>query len=88
MCFSIFFSTGDTQLVIPSTDDVTRDFTYGETNPLVRRCRLLPWVQVDLEGVSSATTEPPDSYYEVRTVSLVLVAESELSSLQTLLLYY
>ncbi|XP_040002542.1 tubulin--tyrosine ligase-like protein 12 isoform X2 [Xiphias gladius] len=45
-------------------DEVTRDYTYGETNPLVRRCRLLPWIPADLEGVSNATTEPPDSYYE------------------------
>ncbi|CAB1445409.1 unnamed protein product [Pleuronectes platessa] len=45
--------------------EVTRDYTYGETNPLVRRCRLLPWIPTDLEGVSSATTEPPDSYYEM-----------------------
>ncbi|XP_035003717.1 tubulin--tyrosine ligase-like protein 12 [Hippoglossus stenolepis] len=46
-------------------DEVTRDYTYGEANPLVRRCRLLPWIPTDLEGVSSATTEPPDSYYEM-----------------------
>uniref|UniRef100_A0A3P8UD38 Tubulin tyrosine ligase-like family, member 12 n=1 Tax=Amphiprion percula TaxID=161767 RepID=A0A3P8UD38_AMPPE len=45
-------------------DEVTRDYTYGETNPLVRQCRLLPWIPADLEGVSSSTTEPPDSYYE------------------------
>uniref|UniRef100_A0A3Q1JTD7 Tubulin--tyrosine ligase-like protein 12 SET-like domain-containing protein n=1 Tax=Anabas testudineus TaxID=64144 RepID=A0A3Q1JTD7_ANATE len=44
--------------------EVTRDYTYGETNALVRQCRLLPWIPVDLEGVSSATTEPQDSYYE------------------------
>uniref|UniRef100_A0A8C7Y1L2 Tubulin tyrosine ligase-like family, member 12 n=1 Tax=Oryzias sinensis TaxID=183150 RepID=A0A8C7Y1L2_9TELE len=24
-------------------DEVTRDFSYGETDPLLRRCRLLPW---------------------------------------------
>ncbi|KAI4802867.1 hypothetical protein CesoFtcFv8_026105 [Champsocephalus esox] len=45
-------------------DEVTRDYTYGETDPLVRRCRLLPWVTADLEGVISVTSEPPDSYYE------------------------
>uniref|UniRef100_A0A3Q1ENU5 Tubulin tyrosine ligase-like family, member 12 n=1 Tax=Acanthochromis polyacanthus TaxID=80966 RepID=A0A3Q1ENU5_9TELE len=48
-------------------DEVTRDYTYGETNPLVRRCRLLPWIPADLEGVSSSTAEPPDSYYETIT---------------------
>ncbi|KAL7370766.1 hypothetical protein ABVT39_010491 [Epinephelus coioides] len=45
-------------------DEVTRDYTYGETDPLLRRCRLLPWIPAELEGVSSVTTEPPDSYYE------------------------
>ncbi|XP_027900128.1 tubulin--tyrosine ligase-like protein 12 isoform X2 [Xiphophorus couchianus] len=45
-------------------DEVTRDYAYGETNPLLRRCRLLPWIHDDLEGVSSAVTEPADSYYE------------------------
>ncbi|XP_054911404.1 tubulin--tyrosine ligase-like protein 12 [Poeciliopsis prolifica] len=45
-------------------DELTRDYAYGETNPLLRRCRLLPWTHDDLEGVSSAVTEPPDSYYE------------------------
>ncbi|KAK2858673.1 hypothetical protein Q5P01_003293 [Channa striata] len=45
-------------------DEVTRDYTYGETNPLLRQCRLLPWIPADLEGVSDAITEAPDSYYE------------------------
>ncbi|KAM4614805.1 tubulin--tyrosine ligase-like protein 12 [Polymixia lowei] len=45
-------------------DEVTRDYAYGEPDPLVRRCRLLPWVPADLEGVSTATPEPSDLYYE------------------------
>ncbi|KAM4570150.1 tubulin--tyrosine ligase-like protein 12 [Odontesthes bonariensis] len=45
-------------------DEVSRDYAYGETNPLVRRCRLLPWIPDDLETASSIITEPPDSYYE------------------------
>uniref|UniRef100_A0A1A7YT33 Tubulin tyrosine ligase-like family, member 12 n=1 Tax=Iconisemion striatum TaxID=60296 RepID=A0A1A7YT33_9TELE len=45
-------------------DEVTRDYAYGETNPLLRRCRLLPWIPDDLEGVSSVTKEPTDSYYQ------------------------
>lgn len=49
-----------------STDEVTRDYTYGETDPLVKRCRLLPWINADLDDVSIVTTEPPDSYYEVK----------------------
>ncbi|XP_015256106.1 PREDICTED: tubulin--tyrosine ligase-like protein 12 [Cyprinodon variegatus] len=49
---------------IISTDEVSRDYAYGETDPLLRRCRLLPWRPDDLEGVSSTVSEPPDSYYE------------------------
>lgn len=51
-----------------TADEVTRDYAYGETDPLVRRCRLIPWIPADLGEVSSATSEPPDSYYEVRLV--------------------
>ncbi|XP_005949074.1 tubulin--tyrosine ligase-like protein 12 [Haplochromis burtoni] len=45
-------------------DEVTRDYTYGEPDPLVRQCRLLPWIPSDLEEVSSVTAEPPDSFFE------------------------
>lgn len=55
---------------IISTDEVTRDYAYGETDPLMRRCCLLPWIPADLEEVSGVTTEPPDSYYEVRTINI------------------
>lgn len=46
-------------------DEVTRDYAYGETDNLVRECRLLPWVPSDLEGVNSYTPEPPNLYFEV-----------------------
>uniref|UniRef100_A0AAY5EY44 Tubulin--tyrosine ligase-like protein 12 SET-like domain-containing protein n=1 Tax=Electrophorus electricus TaxID=8005 RepID=A0AAY5EY44_ELEEL len=45
-------------------DEVTRDYTYGEPDSLVRKCRLLPWLPADLEAVSDETPEPPDLYYE------------------------
>uniref|UniRef100_UPI0037E7CEFF tubulin--tyrosine ligase-like protein 12 n=1 Tax=Semicossyphus pulcher TaxID=241346 RepID=UPI0037E7CEFF len=60
MAYSVLWPLQDLQ----EGDEVTRDYTYGETNALVRRCRLFPWIPADLGGVSSATTEPPDSYYE------------------------
>ncbi|KAK7878906.1 hypothetical protein WMY93_030840 [Mugilogobius chulae] len=44
-------------------DEVTRDFAYGETNPLVRKCRLLPWKPADLDDIRSEITEPSDEYY-------------------------
>lgn len=45
-------------------DEVTRDYCYGEPDSLVRKCRLLPWLPADLEGVSDETVEPADIYYE------------------------
>ncbi|XP_016413160.1 tubulin--tyrosine ligase-like protein 12 [Sinocyclocheilus rhinocerous] len=45
-------------------DEVTRDFAYGETDSLVRRCRLLAWLPDDLEDVSDDVQEPSDLYYE------------------------
>lgn len=47
------------------SDEVTRDFAYGETDSLVRRCRLLPWLPDELEAVSDDVQEPSDLYYEV-----------------------
>uniref|UniRef100_A0A8C4GVS1 Tubulin tyrosine ligase-like family, member 12 n=1 Tax=Dicentrarchus labrax TaxID=13489 RepID=A0A8C4GVS1_DICLA len=60
LAYSVLWPLRDLQ----EGDEVTRDYTYGETNSLVRRCRLLPWILADLEQVSSVTAEPPDSYYE------------------------
>ncbi|XP_075409633.1 tubulin--tyrosine ligase-like protein 12 [Tenrec ecaudatus] len=44
-------------------EEVTRDFTYGETDPLIRKCMLLPWTPADLLELSSSTPEPPEAYY-------------------------
>lgn len=48
-----------------SAEEVTRDFAYGETDPLIRKCMLLPWVPADLSDLSSSTPEPPDQHYQV-----------------------
>ncbi|KAI1882058.1 hypothetical protein AGOR_G00246780 [Albula goreensis] len=45
-------------------EEVTRDYAYGESKPLVRKCRLLPWEPVDLREESCHTPEPSDLYYE------------------------
>uniref|UniRef100_A0A3B1IF87 Tubulin tyrosine ligase-like family, member 12 n=2 Tax=Astyanax mexicanus TaxID=7994 RepID=A0A3B1IF87_ASTMX len=45
-------------------DEVTRDYTYGEADSLIRTCRLVPWIPADLESVSDETAEPADLYYE------------------------
>lgn len=60
--------------VIATADEVTRDYAYGESNPLARRCRLIPWIPTELEGISSQTSEPPDSYYEVRLIHTLNIA--------------
>ncbi|CAL8279074.1 unnamed protein product [Gadus morhua 'NCC'] len=60
MAFSVLWPLRD----LAPGDEVTRDYAYGETRPLVRQCRLLPWIPADLEGVSTDTPEPSDLYYE------------------------
>lgn len=44
---------------------MTRDFAYGEADPLIRRCVLLPWAPTDLLDLSSSTPEPPAEHYQV-----------------------
>uniref|UniRef100_A0A8C4GVU7 Tubulin tyrosine ligase-like family, member 12 n=1 Tax=Dicentrarchus labrax TaxID=13489 RepID=A0A8C4GVU7_DICLA len=48
LAYSVLWPLRDLQ----EGDEVTRDYTYGETNSLVRRCRLLPWILADLEQVN------------------------------------
>ncbi|XP_069345375.1 tubulin--tyrosine ligase-like protein 12 [Eulemur rufifrons] len=45
-------------------EEVTRDFAYGEADPLIRRCMLLPWAPADLQDLSSSTPEPPAEHYQ------------------------
>ncbi|CAI5773934.1 tubulin--tyrosine ligase 12 [Podarcis lilfordi] len=45
-------------------EEVTRDFAYGETDRLIRRCRLLPWLPNDVLEVNSFTAEPSDDHYQ------------------------
>lgn len=47
------------------TEEVTRDFAYGEADPLIRKCMLLPWAPADMLDLSSSTPEPPAEYYQV-----------------------
>lgn len=46
-------------------EEVTRDFAYGEADPLIRKCMLLPWAPADMLDLSSSTPEPPAKYYQV-----------------------
>lgn len=53
-------------------EEVTRDFAYGEADPLIRKCMLLPWAPADMLDLSSCTPEPPDQHYQVRPSALPL----------------
>uniref|UniRef100_A0A8C9XGC4 Tubulin tyrosine ligase-like family, member 12 n=1 Tax=Sander lucioperca TaxID=283035 RepID=A0A8C9XGC4_SANLU len=83
LAYSVLWPLQDLQ----EGDEVTRDYAYGETDPLVRRCRLLPWIPADLEGVSSVTTEPLDSYYEVRPTEMTSPVRLAISTLYLPILY-
>ncbi|GCC18244.1 hypothetical protein chiPu_0017860 [Chiloscyllium punctatum] len=45
-------------------EEVTWDHAHGEQNPLIRKCRLLPWEPADLREVNASISEPPDAYYK------------------------
>ncbi|KAL2103037.1 hypothetical protein ACEWY4_002205 [Coilia grayii] len=60
LAYSILWPLQD----LDNGEEVTRDYAYGETDDVVRECRLLPWIPPDLEAISSHTTEPPNAYYE------------------------
>lgn len=45
-------------------EEVVRDYAYGESDPLIRKCMLLPWVQADFSHVSCHTPEPSDAHYQ------------------------
>ncbi|GCB68565.1 hypothetical protein scyTo_0000909 [Scyliorhinus torazame] len=44
-------------------EEVTWDHAHGEQNPLIRKCRLLPWEPADLREVNASISEPPEDYY-------------------------
>ncbi|XP_069484227.1 tubulin--tyrosine ligase-like protein 12 [Ambystoma mexicanum] len=45
-------------------EEVVRDYAYGESDPLIRKCMLLPWVLADLSHVNCHTPEPSDEHYQ------------------------
>ena len=53
-------------------DEVTRDFAYGELDPLVRTCRLMPWQPADISHISAEVSEPPIGYFEVNRLTAVI----------------
>lgn len=48
-----------------AADEVTRDYAYGETDRLIRKCVLLPWVPTEVLDVNCFTPEPSDEHYQV-----------------------
>ncbi|XP_051886251.1 tubulin--tyrosine ligase-like protein 12 [Pristis pectinata] len=45
-------------------EEVTWDHAHGERNPLIRKCRLLPWQPADLREVDASISEPPEDYFK------------------------
>ncbi|XP_053575031.1 tubulin--tyrosine ligase-like protein 12 [Bombina bombina] len=45
-------------------DEVSRDYAYGQSDPLIRSCLLVPWQPVDLTHVRHHTPEPSNAHYE------------------------
>ncbi|XP_040201761.1 tubulin--tyrosine ligase-like protein 12 [Rana temporaria] len=49
---------------ISNGEEVSRDYAYGESDPLIRNCLLLPWQPVALSHVDCKTPEPADTHYQ------------------------
>lgn len=47
-------------------EEVTRDFAFGETDCLIRKCRLLPWLPGELRDIDHFTGEPSEEHYSVK----------------------
>ncbi|XP_066446461.1 tubulin--tyrosine ligase-like protein 12 [Eleutherodactylus coqui] len=44
--------------------EVSRDYAYGETDPLIRSCLLVPWQSADVTHISHHTPEPSEDHYQ------------------------
>ncbi|XP_018408938.1 PREDICTED: tubulin--tyrosine ligase-like protein 12 [Nanorana parkeri] len=49
---------------ISNGEEVSRDYAYGETDPLRRSCLLLPWQPEDLSHINYQTPEPAETHYQ------------------------
>uniref|UniRef100_UPI00398E36F9 tubulin--tyrosine ligase-like protein 12 isoform X1 n=2 Tax=Pristiophorus japonicus TaxID=55135 RepID=UPI00398E36F9 len=58
--FTLLWPRGD----LDHGEEVTWDHAHGEQNPLIRKCRLLPWEPADLRDVNSNISEPAEDYYK------------------------
>uniref|UniRef100_H2Z938 Tubulin--tyrosine ligase-like protein 12 SET-like domain-containing protein n=1 Tax=Ciona savignyi TaxID=51511 RepID=H2Z938_CIOSA len=47
-------------------DELTRDYAHNERDAVMRKCKLLPWVDADLSDVPTQTNVLPDKSYEER----------------------
>ncbi|XP_068134259.1 tubulin--tyrosine ligase-like protein 12 [Hyperolius riggenbachi] len=45
-------------------EEVSRDYAFGETNPLIRSCLLLPWLSDNLSHINHETPEPSETHYK------------------------
>ncbi|KAM9313185.1 tubulin--tyrosine ligase-like protein 12 [Gastrophryne carolinensis] len=45
-------------------EEVSRDYAYGESDPLIRSCLLAPWYSVDLSHIDHQTPEPSETHYQ------------------------
>ena len=58
--------TNSTISFLSITDEVTRDYLPGVTDPLHRKVRLLPWQPEDMTHLSYEQHEYEESFYSVR----------------------
>ncbi|XP_078000525.1 tubulin--tyrosine ligase-like protein 12 [Glandiceps talaboti] len=60
LCFTLLWPVRD----MDYAEEVTRDYAYGITEPLLRQIHMLPWQPADLTYISMENRELDVSYYE------------------------
>nr|XP_002120682.1 tubulin--tyrosine ligase-like protein 12 [Ciona intestinalis] len=60
--YSLMWLTQDMEYA----DELTYDFAFDERDPILRKCKLLPWVGADFSDVSTHTNVLPDKSYDDR----------------------
>uniref|UniRef100_F6SZ74 Tubulin--tyrosine ligase-like protein 12 SET-like domain-containing protein n=1 Tax=Ciona intestinalis TaxID=7719 RepID=F6SZ74_CIOIN len=64
--YSLMWLTQDMEYA----DELTYDFAFDERDPILRKCKLLPWVGADFSDVSTHTNVLPDKSYDYTNETL------------------
>lgn len=64
---------------LQQNEEITRDFTYGARDEIMRRVKLLPWIYSDCTDLSTEQQEPGDDYFMAAREDEKLPSQTDLS---------